>query len=221
MDQAGYLFLNTTLSSTHRIMENCDNLNIEMTLQANLVSRLYPMLAAGFKVKAQTACSIKDLLCRQIGISEDYLEKKIQTIFLDGKAIDDVDAPLVSDGSKLSLSAAMPGLAGTTLRRGGHLAAMRAQISHNQKATTAKDQQGKVTLKLFNLTTRDLGPFFLAQGIWISGTSFEKMLGSYGGELQKGCRLANLNQQEVTVQKLLRMDWQNKEIFFQVNVSQI
>ena len=100
-------------------MENSDNQNIEMTLQTDLISRLYPMLSAGFKVKAQTTCSIKDLLCRQIGISEDYLEKKIQTIFLDGKAIDDVDEPLVLDGSRLSLSAAMPGLAGTTLRRGG------------------------------------------------------------------------------------------------------
>jgi hypothetical protein len=200
-------------------MDNSDSLNIEMTMRADLVSRFYPILSAGFKVRAQTACSIKDLLCRQIGISEDYLEEKIQTIFLDGKAIDDVDAPVVRDGSTLSLSAAMPGLAGATLRRGGHLAAMRAQISHNQKETTAKDQRGLVTLKLFNLTTRDIGPFFLAQGIWISGTDFENVLSSYGPDLQRGCRTAKLNNQKIAVQKLFGMDWKNTVVFLQVNVA--
>jgi hypothetical protein len=159
-------------------------------------------------------------LCRQIGISEDYLEKKIQTIFLDGKAIDDVEAPVVLDGSILSLSAAMPGLAGATLRRGGHLAAMRAQISHNQKEITAKDQRGMVTLKLFNLTTRDIGPFFLAQGIWISGTDFENVLSSYGKDLQIGCRRAKLNNKKIAAQKLFGMDWKNKVVFLQVKVSQ-
>jgi len=201
-------------------MKNTDSLTIEMTIRTDLVSRFYPMLAAGFMVKAQTACSIKDLLCRQIGISEDYLEKEIQTIFLEGKAIDDVDAPVVRNGSILSLSAAMPGLAGATLRRGGHLAAMRAQISHNQKGSTVTDQRGKVTLKLFNLTTRDIGSFFLAQGIWISGRDFENVLNSYGSDLQKGCRLANLNKQEISLQKLSGMDWKSKVIFLQIKVSQ-
>jgi hypothetical protein len=114
----------------------------------------------------------------------------------------------------------MPGLVGATLRRGGHLAAMRSQISHNQKETTLKDQRGKVTLKLFNLTTRDIGPFFLAQGIWLSGTDFENILSSYGHDLQRGCRLANLNNQEITVQKLFGVDWKKKVVFLQVKVSQ-
>jgi hypothetical protein len=201
-------------------MKNTDSVNIEMTIQADLVSRFYPVLVAGFRVNAQTACSIKELLCRQIGISEDYLETRIQTIFLNGKAIDDVDVPVVLDGSILSLSAAMPGLAGTTLRRGGHLAAMRSQISHYQAEATAKDQKGLVMLKLFNLTTRDLGPFFLAQGIWISGTDFEQVLSSYGQELQRGCRLAKLNDQDVTAQKLWDLDWKNKAIFLVVKVSE-
>lgn len=201
-------------------MENTNNLNIEMTMRADRVSRFYPMLSAGFEVSARTACSVKDLLCRQIGISEHYLEKKIQTIFLDGKVIDDVEAPVVLDGSILSLSAAMPGLVGATLRRGGHLAAMRAQISHNQKETTLKDQMGRVRLKLFNLTTRDIGPFFLAQGVWISGADFEIILSNYEHDLQMGCRLAHLNNQEIAVQKLFDMDWKNKAVFLRVNMSQ-
>ncbi len=201
-------------------MENSDRLNIDMSMRTDLVSRFYPMLSAGFKISARTACSVRDLLCRQIGISEDYLDKKIQTIFLDGKVIDDVEAPVVLDGSILSLSAAMPGLVGATLRRGGHLAAMRVQISHNPKEATLKDQRGRVTLKLFNLTTRDIGPFILAQGIWISGADFENILSSYGPDLQRGCRLAHLNKQEITVQKLLGMDWEDKVVFLQVKVSQ-
>jgi hypothetical protein len=201
-------------------MENTHRLTIEMTIQTELISRLYPMLSAGFKVQTQTVGSIKDLLCRRIGISEDYLEKKIQTIFLDGKAIDDVEAPVGLDGSVLSLSAAMPGLAGATLRKGGHLAAMRAQISHHQKEKAPKDQMGLVTLKLFNLTTRDIGPFLLAHGIWISGRNFEDVLNSYGSDFQRGCRTASLNRQEIDIRELLRMDWKDKKVFLKVNLSQ-
>ena len=220
MNSAGYLFRHTKLRRNRRIMENTRSTTIEMTIPAELVSRFYPLLVAGIRINARTVCSIKDLLCRQIGIGEEYLEKRIQTIFLDYKPIDDVDAPVVLDGSILSLSAAMPGLVGATLRRGGHLAAMRAQISHSQKETTENDPNSKVTLKLFNLTTRDIGAFFLAQGIWISGKDFEDVLKTYGSELQKGCRMASLDKQEIDVEKLLGMDWKSKEVFLKIIVGQ-
>jgi len=197
-----------------------NRLNISLTVGSDLLSRFFPLLAKGFTLEAQTGCSVKDLLCSQIGIEEDYLEERIQTIFLNGKALDDLNAPVVQDGSVLSLSAAMPGLAGTTLRRGGHLAAMRMQISHEKGQTTCKRQTGKMTLKLFNLTARDIGPFFLAQGIGVYETDLENILKYFEQDFKTGCRLAEVNDKKLTVDQLLQRDWKRNWVILKVSVDQ-
>jgi hypothetical protein len=201
-------------------MENDNSSHIFLTVRAGLISRFLPLLSKGFRVVARTGCSIKNLLCQQLGIQENYLEEKIQTIFLNGKAIDDLNAPVIQDGSILSLSAAMPGLAGATLRRGGHLAAMRAQISHKKEATTGQDQTGTVTLKLFNLTARDIGPFFLKQGIWISGSDLEEIFDKFGQDIQAGFRLAEVNNKKITATGFLQLDWKKKAVFLVVKAAQ-
>ena len=47
-------------------------------------------------MKIQVNCSIKSLLCDQLGVTPDFVDKRIQTIFLDGKAVDDVNSQLAS-----------------------------------------------------------------------------------------------------------------------------
>ncbi len=192
--------------------------NIRLTVRSDLLSRFFPLLSKGFTLQVQSGCSIRDLLCSQIGIEEDYLDQRVQTIFLNGKAIDDLNAPVVQDGSILSLSAAMPGLAGATLRRGGHLAAMRTQISHVKGQTTDKRQTGMITLKLFNLTARDIGPFFLERGIWISGTDLENILRYFEQDFKTGCRLVEVNGKKLTVDQLLQIDWKKNFVILKVKV---
>ena len=104
-----------------------------------------------------------------MGIAEDYLENRVQTLFLNGKPVDDVDAMKVSDGSTLALSAAMPGLAGATLRKGGKYAAFRQQISLGSDSPVPVLRKGRMILKLFNQVTEEQGPAVLTKGIGISG----------------------------------------------------
>ena len=141
-----------------------------LTLKAETgwTRRLNPILGAGFWVNAVIGGSIRDVLCRQLGVEDIYLDDRVQTLFLDGKPVDDVDQALVPDGGVLSLSAAMPGLVGSTLRKGGHLAAMRKSISCDFGDDTC-EQDGRVKIKLFNVVARELGPGFLEGGIIISG----------------------------------------------------
>ena len=103
-----------------------------MTAEKDRIPAFSPVLAKGFVVKIQVGCTVRELVCDQFGLSVDYLENRIQTIFLDGKAVDNVNTAVVRQDSTLALSAAMPGLAGATLRRGGFFAAMRSQITHNK-----------------------------------------------------------------------------------------
>ena len=110
--------------------KNTTTLNI--TVEEDQVSAFFPLLALGFTVKTKVGVSVQELLCRQLGLSADYIDNRLQTIFLDGKAVDNVKTAVIRQGSTLALSAAMPGLAGATLRRGGAYASMRHKITHEK-----------------------------------------------------------------------------------------
>jgi hypothetical protein len=169
-------------------------------------------------VKTQVGCSIKILLCKQLGLSPEYLEERIQTIFLDGKPVDDVNSAIIEHGSTLALSAAMPGLAGATLRKGGLFASMRSQISYQQVATSKPLQEGVILLKLFNLLLKDLGPTFLKQGIWINGKDLSDFFKRQPDDFWAGCHMAQLDGKDVDVVELLEIKWAGKEVLLQVRI---
>ena len=193
--------------------------HLRLVVGKDLMPSFYRLLAQGFIVNARGNFSIKELLCQQYGIPDEYLEKRIQTIFLDGKAVDNVSSTIVKDGSTLALSAAMPGLVGAMLRKGGYYATMRAQIFHPKEDITSNGQTGKLKLKLFNLTAKEIGPFFLEQGIWISGTDLENILSNYRHDFQTGCRLAEINNKKLSIEELFQIDWQKKAVFLRVKVN--
>lgn len=123
------------------------------------------LFGQGVGLTADLGCTVKVLLCDQIGIASEYLAQRIQTIFLNGRPVDDEAGAVVTNGDVLALSAAMPGLVGTMLRKGGHLAAMRARLSHRRAATEAGRARGRFTLKLFNMIAGEVGPGLLHRGV--------------------------------------------------------
>ena len=127
----------------------------------------YPLFQQGVGVSIQTGASLEDLLCCQWNIDRDYVMRRISTLFLDSKPVDDLPSAIVHDGATLALSGAMPGLIGATMRRGGVLASFRNGITYCETAEGSEDGRGRITLKLFNLLINELGPQFLARGIWV------------------------------------------------------
>lgn len=99
------------------------------------------------------------------GFTMDYVADVVQTIFLDGTAVDDLQIPITGDSPVLALSAAMPGLAGAILRRNSFHAALRTTTTPRHA-----DHHGPVTLtlKLFNSIARDRGPTLLAGGVRVA-----------------------------------------------------
>ena len=127
-----------------------------------------PLLGGGIGISAPVGITLKKFLCDHLMIPPDYLEHRIQTILVNSRAVDDVDQVYLADGDTVALSAAMPGLAGATLRRGGHLAPMRAAISQKHAGPTGDGHQsGIVVLKLFNLVAKEIGPQILSGEIWL------------------------------------------------------
>lgn len=138
-----------------------------LTVPLTLIREFYPILQSGFLVTAHVGCTLQRLLSRQWGIAPEYIATRITTIFLDAKATDNVESAIVSDGSTVALSGAMPGLVGATMRRGGHLAAMRGAMTHHGTSADTTDRIGTVKVKLFNLLLPELGPEFLKRGLII------------------------------------------------------
>ncbi len=194
-------------------LENDQKAVLCLTVEEDLIPTFYKLLSQGFTVKARVGCTLRELLCRQLGLSADYIEQRVQTIFLDGKAVDNIDTAVVRQGSTLALSAAMPGLAGATLRRGGAYASMRSQISYEGTPVPDHVKDGELVLKLFNLVARELGPRFLEQGVWINGKNLQGFFQQAPDSFWAGCRAAELNGQLFDIDRLAKMEWAQQQVF--------
>ncbi|MDA8429124.1 MAG: hypothetical protein M0T70_07695 [Geobacteraceae bacterium] len=136
-----------------------------MHLATGQLKTFFPILQKGVMVPATVGCTLKSLLCDQLAIPTDYVTDRITTIFVNNRPVDDLEGTIIQDGSRVTLSAAMPGLVGATMRRGGYYAALRQGISHIVERGAATSQRGTIRLKLFNLLLAEIGPLILAHGL--------------------------------------------------------
>ena len=204
-------------------MEKIDGIptaRLSLIVKAELVPIFFQMLGQGFKVNAQIGCSVKELICNQLGIHEDYLTKRIQTIFLNAKVVDDVKSAIVNEGSILALSGAMPGLAGAILRSGGIYAGMRSQISHDKNKLPSQSKNGQITLKLWNLVVKELGPTFLERGIWIQPDEMRSFIERHWEALKTGCNTVELDGKQATIEQLHDFARDADLVFLQVIPSE-
>ena len=197
-------------------LENFPTRELSIVVNSNLIPFFFQMLGQGFMVNAPANCSVRELICGQLGIPDDYLEQRIQTLFLNGNVVDDLNSCIINEGSTLALSGAMPGLAGATLRRGGFYASFRSQISYDE--TQARVDKGNhwIILKLFNMIVKELGPAFLDKGIWMEGEKLQEFLMRNSEELKMHGSLSELNGKEVDINDLHKVDWETYLILLKV-----
>jgi hypothetical protein len=151
---------------------------VTLQLPADRLNAFFPLLQKGVAVPATVGCTLKSLLCDQFSIPADYVTDRITTIFMDNRPVDDLEHTIIQDGSRVTLSAAMPGLVGATMRRGGFYAALRQGISHVSGGVAAADERGTVRIKLFNLLLAELGPLVLARGLILEPAELADLLKS-------------------------------------------
>ena len=142
---------------------------LEIAVPQERLSDFFPLLGGGFGLHTQVGLTLTEWFGRQPGLSVDYLQERVQTIFLDGRAVDDAERAVIRDGATLALSAAMPGLVGATFRKGGRYAALRSTISLQAQEPEAGAARGLLTLKLFNMVAAEIGPAFLRRAVRLPG----------------------------------------------------
>jgi hypothetical protein len=178
------------------------DLLLRFTMKNGSVGEFYPILQQGFRVTVRVGCSLRKLLCEQFALGSEYVTDRITTIFLNGRATDDLDTAIIRDGATLALSAAMPGLVGATMRRGGYYAAMRSGITHTDDRGDTEDAIGSVRIKLFNMLLPELGPDFLRRGVVVEAADMAGFLAGRSGDFRQLCLEAFINGTQVEPDQL-------------------
>jgi hypothetical protein len=185
------------------------NPTVSLTAEPKLFEKFLQLLQKGVKVTGRVGSSVRSFLCDDLGVSPEYVDKRIQTLFLNGKAIDNPDAALLKEDSTLALSAAMPGLLGATLRKGSYYAKMRNEISYQEQSQAITVHEGFVLLKLFNLLSPEIGPAILERGIWLKGEDLNSFFNELPDALLGKCSDARVDDQTVELRSLKEKDWKN------------
>lgn len=93
-----------------------------------VLASLVRLAQAGVWVPLERPCSVYGFLHGGLGVDDAFILSRIQTILLNSKVVDDMDGAWLRLGSRLALSAAMPGVVGAALRRNGLFARLREGI---------------------------------------------------------------------------------------------
>ena len=154
---------------------------LHVALDSTCRGLLRGALQRGVAVPAVVPCPLSRFLVDQLGIDPNYVGRRISTIFLDGEVVDSPDTATLRDRSVLALSAALPGLVGATLRKGGYYAAMRSDITRAADVPArAAAAPGVVSVKLFNLLIDELAGTVLRHGILLGREESVSLLGALG-----------------------------------------
>ena len=157
-----------------------------------LVSHFFLLLQQGVMVRCNIGCNIAAFLREELKADEETIEK-IQSIILDGKPVDDLETAWIKDGSTLALSAAMPGLVGATLRRGGAYSEFRSAITYHGTKEACKQGEGVVRIKIFNLLMSGLGRDLLEKGVIMPAGDLRNFIGERSHDFWQGCRQITLD----------------------------
>jgi hypothetical protein len=160
-------------------------MKVTVFVESARLGLFFELLSTGIVIKTPMGVSVREFLCRIMGIEPMYVDTHIQTIFLNGRALDDIDGALLADGAVLALSSAMPGLAGAVFRRGGAYATLRSNVSATPNNCRKSSSEGTIILKLFNQVAADLGPSFFKNGVRVKGHSLSQFLQHNREKLQK------------------------------------
>ena len=143
---------------------------LQLDLPRQAVTKMGGLLSQGVGCRTYVGISLWDFLCNRLGLEPAYIQQHLQTVFVNGRAVDRFDTLFIKNRDVIALSSAMPGLVGATLRRGGHLAGMRANISVQGDETAPRSQgEGVVRLKMFNIVAREAGVKVLANPVEVTG----------------------------------------------------
>lgn len=148
---------------------------LRMTVTGDALPLFTTVLQSGIEIKTAHGETLGKFLSNFPGFTAKYLADTVQTIFLNGTAVDDLSLPLTGSNPVLALSAAMPGLAGAIFRKNSFHAALRTDTK-TLSSESDHEKSISVTLKLFNSIARDRGADLLKTGLCLQSEQLANFL---------------------------------------------
>jgi hypothetical protein len=161
--------------------------DLTFLVPASHLNHFHFLLQQGIRLRTTVGENVRDFLLHRLKLPPRDVEEKVQTVFLNGKAVDDLDQAFITDGATLALSGALPGLVGATMRRGGFYSSLRNPIKYRDEKGKESLREGTVDLKLFNILLKDLAPQVLSQGFLIAHSKLRDFLKRNETELGADC----------------------------------
>lgn len=196
-----------------------DTHSIFLNLKSPLLGAFDPLFQEGVQVLTRVNCSVSEFLLGRLGVTPEYVKERIQTLFLDGRPVDDEDSARMADGAVLALSGAMPGLAGATLRKGGYFSSLRYQISHAAGTGPSLPARGTVTVKLFNVVLKELAPLLLSKGVLVPGKRIGELLVRQGKAFWEGCDTLEVDGRPADRDGILGSQWPEHPVVLTVETA--
>lgn len=147
--------------------ENGKICHIEAEVPPGALPAWRDLAQRGVWVEGTVGVPVRTFIERELGAEPEYAEATIQTVFLEGHPVDDIDQVLVPDGARMALAASMPGLMGIAMRRKSPGAFVRASITWEAGEGDTQPAPGRVFVLLYNRVMEDLGPGLLARGVLV------------------------------------------------------
>lgn len=157
------------------------------------------LLQSGIEMVKCSGETIGTLLARLPGFTPQYITERVQTIFINGIANDDLKTSLC-EASTLAISTAMPGLAGAIFRRNSLHATLRT-IPEQAQNQSPKTQNRMITVKIYGAITKEKGSEILAQGAVLPSRNLSAFL-SYRPSLIPRILYCTLNEKEIARDKI-------------------
>lgn len=186
--------------------------DIIVHIVSNQITFFNQLLAQGIIVSTTEGTSVYHYLADGLGIAPEYINHRIQTIFLNGKAVDNVHNTFLKRNATLALSAAMPGLVGATFRKSGFYSSLRKNISLEQQSAASHAQTITFTLKLFNSIAMDLGPGFFQKGIQINGGAFQDFIVYQKERFMAVSKKQTIQEKDLVAESFISYEWKNKTV---------
>jgi hypothetical protein len=193
--------MNLNTDSLITVELHCDDIALKVFQQ---------LFQGGVILQVQVGVSVRDVLCRQLEIADEYVDNRVNTIFLNSMPVDDIDTATVSDRTVLALSASMPGLAGAVMRKGGFFAGLRSTISYSEGKVAPDSGTGELVLKLYNMTASEVGPHILERGVLIEVDKLREFFAERVQRFWEGCSQALVDGKQCSIGKLRSLEWPEK-----------
>jgi len=150
--------------------------SLSIRASAQNLAGLAALAREGLGVSIAAGRSLRQTLAEDLGLGAECVECRIQTIFLDGSPVDDIDTDHARPGSALALAGALPGVAGICMQRKSRIGVFREGITHQSQDLPASQQSLRITLKLFNVIAEECLAQVLSRGVEVRSGRLAELL---------------------------------------------